>query len=622
MPSSRDEVSLKRADLQKTNNDTNSNATVASIEALQARLADGIDLALVIKQAHWNLKGPQFIGIHLMLDKFREEVSEWNDEMAERIVQLGGAARATVQEVNKRTNLKPYPTDIYKIADHLTALIERFAAVANAVRKDIEDTDEAGDVGTSDLFTEVSRGLDKQLWFLEAHVQEPAEPVQRSEPVPSGKSSGLLPAPALSESRLRSGDQRVFIRVPPAMMITASGAYRSAAEVISNITGTQARPRALEAIPDIAVGQITSRERSRLLQEGVQVFSDVQFKIFDDDLQPDPRARFWEMPDLFTTDNALTLTDVMRHVRADRAWPVTEGQGVTIAVIDSGIASDLPELPAGKKRSSVDPGGVYSGAHWQDPVGHGSMCATIAAGGGRGSAFRGVAPKATVIAARSDLSAIDVSTIYTGLILAKRQNRISGPLVISNSWGLYACGSQGYMPPNHPFMDVILHAVAEGITVVFAAGNNHVTTCKGDPRADNPNTIWGPNSHDKVITVGTVSRQETNRDPSTPHRDSSRGRGEWAQLRDKPDCVAPTYGVVVWGSSRRDMQWWGTSGACPQVAGLAALMCSVDPTLKPEQVASIIRDTCRHLDEPASCVGSGIIDCEAAVHRVQSRLNR
>ena len=254
----------------------------------------------------------------------------------------------------------------------------------------------------------------------------------------------------------------------------------------------------------------------------------------------------------------------MRHVRADRAWELTEGQGVTIAVVDTEIAPSLPESPVGAKRSSVDPGGAYSGSHWQDGMGHGSMCAAIAAGAGGGTAFRGVAPKATVLAARSDLSATDVYSIYTGLILAKRQGRIPGPLVISNSWGY---DRQGVMPQNHPFMDVLLLAVAEGITVVFAAGNNHVT---GDPRADNPNTIWGPNSHDRVLTVGTVNQEETNRDPDTPHKDSSRGPGEWAQLRDKPDCVAPTYGMVVWGSGRRYMPWWGTSGACPQVAGLAA----------------------------------------------------
>ena len=162
------------ARLHKTNNDLKNNAKAVSMEILQARLADGIDLGLVTKQAHWNLKGPQFIGIHLMLDKFRAEQDEWTDMMAERITQLGGTARGTTQEVTKDTSLPPYPTDIYAIADHLHALIQRYAACANKVRQNIEDTDDAGDADTADLLTEVSRGLDKQLWFLEAHTQEPS----------------------------------------------------------------------------------------------------------------------------------------------------------------------------------------------------------------------------------------------------------------------------------------------------------------------------------------------------------------------------------------------------------------------------------------------------------------
>lgn len=145
------------------------------MQVLQARMADGIDLSLATKQAHWNLKGPQFIGVHLMLDGFRDEIDEWNDMMAERITQLGGTARGTVQEVGRETSLKPYPTNIYSVADHVHALIERYAALANAIRTGVDQTDEAGDAGTSDLLTEVSRGIDKQLWFLEAHVQEPSE---------------------------------------------------------------------------------------------------------------------------------------------------------------------------------------------------------------------------------------------------------------------------------------------------------------------------------------------------------------------------------------------------------------------------------------------------------------
>ena len=157
----------------RTRNALASNAKAASIGLLNARLADGIDLALATKQAHWNLKGPQFIGIHLMLDGFRTEQDEWNDEMAERAVQLGGTALGTTQTVGAATNLPPYPTDTYAVADHLAALIDRFADYGNALRKSIDESDEAGDADTADIFTEVSRGIDKQLWFLEAHVQEP-----------------------------------------------------------------------------------------------------------------------------------------------------------------------------------------------------------------------------------------------------------------------------------------------------------------------------------------------------------------------------------------------------------------------------------------------------------------
>jgi starvation-inducible DNA-binding protein len=157
----------------RTRNALSSNSKATSIGLLNARLADGIDLALATKQAHWNLKGPQFIGVHEMLDGFREEQDEWNDEMAERVAQLGGTALGTTQAVGSASKLPPYPTDIYAIADHLAALIDRYADYGNALRDNIDAADDAGDADTADLFTEVSRGIDKQLWFLEAHVQEP-----------------------------------------------------------------------------------------------------------------------------------------------------------------------------------------------------------------------------------------------------------------------------------------------------------------------------------------------------------------------------------------------------------------------------------------------------------------
>jgi starvation-inducible DNA-binding protein len=159
--------------LHKTRNHLPSNAKAVANDLLNARLADGIDLALITKQAHWNLKGPQFIAIHEMLDGFRTEQDEWNDTMAERIAQLGGTALGTTQSVAAATKLAPYPTDVYAIADHLAALIDRYAAYGNALHDNIEQADDAGDADTADIFTEVSRGIDKQLWFLEAHVQEP-----------------------------------------------------------------------------------------------------------------------------------------------------------------------------------------------------------------------------------------------------------------------------------------------------------------------------------------------------------------------------------------------------------------------------------------------------------------
>ena len=155
----------------KTQNDLKSNTKTSSIALLNARLADAIDLALLTKQAHWNLRGPNFIAIHEMIDGFRTEIDGHVDTIAERAVQLGGVAEGTTQIVAKATTLKPYPTDISRTKDHLEALIERYAEAAKLARSAIDESDEAGDADTADIFTGYSRSLDKMLWFLEAHTQ-------------------------------------------------------------------------------------------------------------------------------------------------------------------------------------------------------------------------------------------------------------------------------------------------------------------------------------------------------------------------------------------------------------------------------------------------------------------
>ena len=148
-----------------------SNTKSAMIGLLNARLADAIDLALITKQAHWNLKGPTFIAVHELLDQLRDDIDEHVDIIAERVAQLDGVALGTVQTVGKATQLAPYPTDIRKVADHVTALVDRYAALSTSTREAIDTADEAGDADTADIFTAFSRVLDKNLWFLKSHLE-------------------------------------------------------------------------------------------------------------------------------------------------------------------------------------------------------------------------------------------------------------------------------------------------------------------------------------------------------------------------------------------------------------------------------------------------------------------
>ncbi|KPF71877.1 DNA-binding protein [Bosea sp. AAP35] len=154
----------------KVDLESNTKSEIAGL--LNARLADGIDLALLTKQAHWNLKGPGFIGVHLMLDGFRKLLDEHVDTVAERIAQLGGIALGTTQTTAAATSLSPYPTEIVAVKDHLDALIQRYADTANLVREAIDAAEEAGDAGTADVLTAYSRMLDKALWFLQSNLAE------------------------------------------------------------------------------------------------------------------------------------------------------------------------------------------------------------------------------------------------------------------------------------------------------------------------------------------------------------------------------------------------------------------------------------------------------------------
>ena len=144
------------------------------IVILNDRLSDAIDLQSQVKQAHWNVKGPHFIALHELFDKISDAMLEQIDEVAERITSLGGTAEGTVAVAARRSKLKNYPLSITSGRDHLLYLSTQLSVYGKSVRGAIEATAELADADTADLFTQLSREIDKYLWFLEAHLQEKA----------------------------------------------------------------------------------------------------------------------------------------------------------------------------------------------------------------------------------------------------------------------------------------------------------------------------------------------------------------------------------------------------------------------------------------------------------------
>ncbi|CAN5635368.1 DNA starvation/stationary phase protection protein Dps [soil metagenome] len=141
------------------------------IEMLNTRLADAADLKSQAKQAHWNVKGMSFIALHELFDQVATNVEAYVDMIAERVTTLGGTAMGTVRVAAQNSTLQQYPLEITDGADHVDALSTALSDFGKKVRKNIDEADELGDMDTADIFTEVSRGIDKDLWFVEAHIQ-------------------------------------------------------------------------------------------------------------------------------------------------------------------------------------------------------------------------------------------------------------------------------------------------------------------------------------------------------------------------------------------------------------------------------------------------------------------
>ncbi len=141
------------------------------IAILNQRLADAADLKSQAKQAHWNVKGMNFIALHELFDKVATELDTHVDDIAERVTTLGGTALGTVRVFAKSSSLSEYPLEITDGDAHVDALSNALSDFGKKIRSDIDKTDELGDADTADLFTGVSRSVDKLLWFVEAHIQ-------------------------------------------------------------------------------------------------------------------------------------------------------------------------------------------------------------------------------------------------------------------------------------------------------------------------------------------------------------------------------------------------------------------------------------------------------------------
>ena len=157
--------------MYETENDLSVESRTQLNVLLNQRLASAVDLQMQMKQAHWNVKGPNFIGLHELFDKVAEAVENYVDEIAERVVQLGGVAEGTVRMAASRTRLTEYSPEISEGPAHVEGVARALSTFGQEIRNSINEADELGDADTADLFTEISRGIDKWLWFVEAHSQ-------------------------------------------------------------------------------------------------------------------------------------------------------------------------------------------------------------------------------------------------------------------------------------------------------------------------------------------------------------------------------------------------------------------------------------------------------------------
>lgn len=333
-------------------------------------------------------------------------------------------------------------------------------------------------------------------------------------------------------------------------------------------------------------------------------------KNFNAEVVPDYQYELDASPDILV-ENApeameASLTDVTAMIRADKAWATTRGAGVIIAIVDTGIDARHKEF-AGNKQAG---GWAVPGDNpWTDYQGHGTMCGCIAAATTAfGGKYIGVAPDAQIMSCKTRFYDSELAAIYDTLTALAKDGK---QIVASNSFGMRR-GSAPVPDPNSDFLPALDDAVTAGVTVVFSAGNNH-QLAGGQPDQCTPNSVWLYKSRSDLLAVATCKLDRnmwfySSRGPGQHFNDPNTNR--------KPDVTAPTpqNGKILYGAGESVLQnGWGTSGACPQVAGLAALIVSANPGLSRAALFDRIRNSAHSLGFAHECQGTGLIDCEATL---------
>jgi len=400
----------------------------------------------------------------------------------------------------------------------------------------------------------------------------------------------------LSQEDGHVGGRRVLMRVRPLSV-----------PIGPHIEALQQRSHRFRRQPDTFAATVSDEEYQRLkMHPATEVYPDVQLH---------PAAGTVPFTRNMTPAAGLPgLQDVLQSISAPTAWNKSRGKDTFIAIMDSGVCGTMKEFPDWKRAG----GWSFDGSDpWTDYSGHGSMAACVAAATeSDGGASNGVAPDAKLYSCKTQYLTSQLIDAYEWLIDRREEHK--QPIVANNSYGSYTCNPpeehdvQGNKQPitiNHPFVTALQQAIAAGIAVVFAAGNNH-SNCSSGPPPCQPNTIWTWNSLDEVLSVGTVDQN------NDLWEYSSRGPGQWTNpVAPKPDCVAPTYGEVMWGCGYQNMgKGWGTSGAAPLAAGLVALLASQQPGSTPADLLDRIRQTCDPHPTPHECSGHGVINCARAVY--------